>query len=222
MSASGTSDSSTWDKRYASSELVWSEGPNQLVSELVSPLEPGRAIDLGTGEGRNAIWLATKGWEVTGVDFSRAGLEKARQLASKRGVDVTWVVADLTGDFMPEEGAFDLALIAYLHLPADQLQRVLTRAARSIAPGGTLLVVGHDLSNIDRGTGGPQDPAILYTTDTLSRILDEAGIDLVLERSEVVKRVVTPAASTADVGAEQPAKRSEGIAFDTLVLGRRQ
>src|SRR5579875_2038827 len=155
-----------WDERYSGPDLVWGPVPNRFVVEELAGLRPGRALDLGTGEGRNAIWLAAQGWQVTGVDFSAAGLARAAALAAERGVTVDWVNADLRA-YRPEPGAYDLVLIAYLQMRADPLAGVLAGAAAALAPGGTLLVVGHDRENLSRGVGGPQDPELLYTPDQI-------------------------------------------------------
>ncbi|MGA7910688.1 MAG: class I SAM-dependent methyltransferase, partial [Candidatus Dormiibacterota bacterium] len=109
--------SQEWDQRYATTDLIWGAGPNRFLVAEVDGLSPGRALDLGCGEGRNAIWLAQRGWQVSGVDFSEAGLDKARHLAVERGVEVTWVRADLL-DYQPDHGAFDLVIVMYIQLPA--------------------------------------------------------------------------------------------------------
>src|ERR1039457_818433 len=88
-------DREAWNQRYADAELVWSADANRFLVEAVTALPPGRALDLGAGEGRNAIWLAERGWRVTAVDFSAIGLQKARRLAEARGVEVNWTEADL-------------------------------------------------------------------------------------------------------------------------------
>ena len=177
--------SQDWDERYATTELVWGAGPNRFLVAEVDGLLPGRALDLGCGEGRNAIWLAERGWEATGVDFSEIGLAKARRLASERGVEVAWVRADLLA-YQPEEGAFDLVIVMYIHLPAAQLADVMKRAGAALAPGGTLLVVGHDLLNLSQGYGGPQNPEVLFTPADIERVLPGLGI----ERAERVLRPV--------------------------------
>ncbi|HVC75160.1 MAG TPA: class I SAM-dependent methyltransferase [Candidatus Micrarchaeaceae archaeon] len=178
--------SQDWDQRYATTELVWGAGPNRFLVSEVADLTPGRALDLGCGEGRNAIWLAERGWRVSGVDFSEAGLDKARRLAVERGVEVTWVRADLL-DYEPDHGAFDLVILMYIHLPAAQLAAVMKTASAALAPGGTLLVVGHDLLNLSQGQGGPQDPELLFTPADIERVLPGLGI----ERAESVLRPVT-------------------------------
>lgn len=198
-----TAEQAAWDQRYSGSGLVWGTGPNRFLTAEVSALPPGRAIDLGTGEGRNAIWLAERGWQVTAVDFSAAGLARAARLATERGVNVDWVQADLLG-YQPTPGGYDLVLIAYIQLSAADLAGVFRAAATAVAPGGTLVVIGHDRDNITRGYGGPQDPDRLYTP---AAVTAELG-GLVIRRAEQVLRPVT-----TDNG--------EQTAIDTLVRAER-
>jgi SAM-dependent methyltransferase len=174
-----------WDERYATAALVWGAGPNRFLAPEVQDLPPGTALDLGCGEGCNAIWLAERGWQVTGVDFSAAGLEKARRLVAERGVEVSWLHADLL-EYQPRPGAFDLVIVLYIQLPAAQLSAAMKKAVASLAPGGTLLVVGHDLLNLSEGIGGPQDPVVLFTPADIER--DLAGLHI--ERAERVLRPV--------------------------------
>jgi len=148
-----------WDSRYAASDRVWSAAPNAWVAATLRGWFTGRALDLGTGEGRHAVWLASLGWQVTAVDFSAVGIERGRRGAQELGVDVDWVVADL-GTWEPPAGVtFDLVLLAYLHLEGD----VLARARNWVAPGGALVVIGHALRNLTQGVGGPQDARLLHT-----------------------------------------------------------
>ena len=192
-------DQTAWDERYAGPELVWGSGPNCFVAEELAALPPGRAIDLGTGEGRNAIWLAERGFTVTAVDFSRVGLARAAGLAARRGVSVDWVHADLL-DYQPTPGGYDLVLIAYIQLPADRLTAPARTAAAALAPGGTLLAVGHDRDNLTRGHAGPKDLSVLWTPQIVM-----AGLTgLVVQQAEQVDRIV----STPD---------GERTAIDTLV-----
>ena len=179
-------NSQDWDQRYATTELVWGAGPNRFLVAEVDGLPPGRALDLGCGEGRNAIWLADRGWQVSGVDFSEVGLDKARHLAAERGVEVSWVRADLR-DYEPNHGAFDLVIVMYIQAPAAQLADLMRKASAALAPGGILLVVGHDLLNLSQGYGGPQNPEVLFTPADIERELT----DLHIERAERVFRPVT-------------------------------
>ena len=201
-------DARTWDRRYAESELVWSAGPNQFVRSELSDLPPGRAIDVAAGEGRNSIWLAERGWQVTAVDFSRVGLDKGRSLHARRGtaLAIEWVQADAVRDDLGE-GCYDLAVVAYLQLPTDQRRTALRRAFGTLRAGGTLLLVAHDSTNLTEGTGGPQDPSVLYTAEDVLADLDGERFDVL--RAERVVRVVDP---PADVSHEGPRR-----AYDALV-----
>lgn len=192
-----------WDRRYDTPALIWSGEPNRFLEAEVAGMPPGRALDLACGEGRNAVWLAERGWDVTAVDFSARALEKARDLAVRRGVAVRLVEADLA-DHEPEPGGADLVVVLYLHLPAPERAAVLARAAAALAPDGVILAVGHDLLNLTEGHGGPRDPQILWTPDDVAADLP----GLVVERAERVRRTVTTDSGEAD-------------AIDTLVRARR-
>ena len=179
-------DQREWDELYASHELVWTAEANRFVAEELAGLAAGRALDLGTGEGRNAIWLAERGWQVTAVDFSAVGLAKAAELAAGHGVTgVRWVEADLR-EYQPGSAAYDLVLLAYVHLPPDEFGALLQMAASALAPGGTLLVVGHDVDNIAHGHGGPQDPRILHRVQDVVAALP----GLAIQRAEQARRPV--------------------------------
>lgn len=178
-------DHRVWDQRYAATELVWTAEPNRFLVAEVDGMAPGQALDLGCGEGRNAIWLASQGWDVVGVDFSRVGLDKADQLAEQRHVAVEWILADVT-TYQPTAAAFDLVTILYLQLSAAPLAEALAQAVSGLAPGGTLLVVGHDTTNLTHGFGGPQDPGVLYSPD---QIVASLG-GLVVDKAERVQRPV--------------------------------
>lgn len=183
-------DSADWDSRYAGTDLLWSAGPNRfLVSELEG-LPPGRALDLACGEGRNALWLAEQGWQATGVDFSAVAVERARAIAAERGLAAVFEQADVLA-YEPPAAAFDLVIVFYLQLPAAERARALSAAARALAPGGTLLVVGHDLINRTIGSGGPQDPAVLFTP---ADVVADACAGLTVEKAERVGRPVETAA----------------------------
>ena len=198
-------DSEAWDRRYADRELVWTGQPNRFLVAEAEALPPGRALDVACGEGRNAVWLAERGWQVTGVDFSEVGLEKARGLAKLRGVGARWVAADLL-DYTPEPRAFDLVLVFYLQVPAAQRRAIVRGVAEGVAPGGLFVLVGHDSSNLEHGHGGPQNPAVLYTASDVAGDLEGSGLEI--ERAEAVERPV----DTPD---------GERVALDALVRARR-
>lgn len=182
-------DADAWNDRYATSELVWTANANRFLVEEVGDLTPGRALDVACGEGRNAVWLAERGWVVTGVDFSDVGLDKGRRLAAERGVELEWRAADVTS-WDPHPAAFDLVAVFYLQLPAGERRAALARAVTALAPGGTLLVVAHDTRNLAEGHGGPQDPAVLYGPQDVLADLASTGVDLEVVRAETVARPV--------------------------------
>jgi SAM-dependent methyltransferase len=201
-------DSHAWDERYAGTELVWSRGPNQFVEQRLADLPPGRAVDLACGEGRNAIWLAGRGWRVHGVDFSQVAVDKGRTLAEHAGVEVAWARGDATSWQPPEP--VDLVVVAYLQLPAADRRAAARNAVRMLAPGGTLLWVAHDSTNLAEGTGGPQDPAVLMTAEDVLADLDAAEVPAVdVVEAGRVERVV---AAEDGHGAEQ-----HRTAYDALV-----
>jgi SAM-dependent methyltransferase len=186
-------DARAWDERYAASELVWSSTPNQFVAAELADLGPGRALDLAAGEGRNSLWLADRGWQVTAVDFSLVGLDKGRALQERhergRDLHVDWVHADaLTYEAGPVP--FDLAVVAYLQLGPDERRTALRRAFGAVRVGGTFLLVAHDSTNLTEGTGGPQDPDVLCTAEDVLADLDGERFEVV--RAERVARTVSP------------------------------
>jgi SAM-dependent methyltransferase len=183
-------DAIEWDERYRGAQLVWGSEPNRWVAAELADVPPGVALDVACGEGRNAIWLARRGWRTTGLDFSAAGLRRAAELARQAGVAArtSWVVGDAVHGEYPD-GPFDVVVVAYLHLPASSRRVAVRRCASVLAPGGVLLVVGHDSTNLAEGVGGPQDPAVLFSPDDI--VADLAGIPgLTVERAERVRRPV--------------------------------
>jgi SAM-dependent methyltransferase len=183
-------DATGWDARYSGTELVWGAEPNRFVAAELEPLAPGRALDVACGEGRNAVWLATLGWQAVGVDFSTAGLARAAALAEKAGVAgrVEFMAVDVVADSLPE-GRFDAVVIAYLQVPAAARRAVARKAAEALAPGGVMVVVGHDSTNLTEGVGGPQDPEVLLSPDDV--VADLAGMTgIAVEKAERVRRPV--------------------------------
>ncbi len=208
-----TVDASAWDERYRGAEYVWAVEPNRFVAEQVLPLAPGRALDLGAGEGRNAVWLAGRGWDVTAVDFSAEGMAKADRLAADHGVGITTEVADVLA-FPVEPAAWDLVLLSYLQLPTDERLDVVRRGAAGVAAGGTLLVVAHDRSNLERGYGGPQYPEVLYDVDeTVAAVAAAAAGPPAGDLAPVVATVVGRPVTKDGV---------DHVALDTLVVARRK
>jgi SAM-dependent methyltransferase len=160
--------------------------PNRFLVQEARDLPPGRALDVAAGEGRSAIWLAERGWRVLAVDFSRVALERGARLAAEREVEVVWKLADVTR-WTPTPSGFDLVVVLYLHLAAERMLGVVRRAAAAVAEGGTILVVGHDTANLERGFGGPRNPELLYTPGEIAGGLTGMSI----QRAESALRPVT-------------------------------
>lgn len=190
-----------WDRRYAEVENLWAVRPNRFLVAEASGLTPGRALDLACGEGQNAIWLATLGWDVTGVDFSPVAIEKAIARAVREGVRADFLCADLL-EYEPATESYDLVIVFYIHVPAAERRIVLERAASAVAAGGTFLLVGHHLVNLTDGVGGPRDPDILFTPEDIAAELP--GLEI--QKAERVLRDVD--------GEERPA-------IDVLVRARK-
>jgi SAM-dependent methyltransferase len=199
-------DRDGWNERYRTADLVWGTDANCFVEQTLGAREPaGRALDLACGEGRNAIWLAKRGWSVTAVDYSDVAIERARKLAATASVEIEWVCGDVTS-YAPDPEAFALVVISYLQVGRAERRLVLTHTAKALAPGGELCMIGHALRNLMEGIGGPQDPLVLWDADEISDELRAAGLRV--ERCEEVVRTVA-----AETGAQQ--------AIDVLAVARR-
>jgi SAM-dependent methyltransferase len=182
-------DREDWNRRWQERGFHCQDDSIGVAGGEIESLAPGRALDLGCGAGRAAVWLAARGWHVTAVDFS----ETALGLGRAAGADVDWVLADVR-EYEPEPGAFDLVLVLYVHLPAGERRDLLARASSALAPGGTLLVAGHDAANIGTGAPGPTNPDVLYTADGVTAEL--GGLEV--RRADSVTRPVEGGAEAVD------------------------
>lgn len=169
-----------WDERYAAVGRRFSIHPDTAMVELVTPLPPGQALDLGAGEGRNSLWLARHGWTVTAVDGSSVALDRMRAAADAEGLSVSPVQADL-GDFLRRGDTFDLVVIANIHRSPEERVVLLRAAVGAVRPGGHLFLVGHHVDSL--GRVGPLDAARLYTEEALGGALPGLRT-LLLERRE--------------------------------------
>ena len=219
-------DRETYDELYRSAPALWSGRPNRQLVVEASELRPGRALDAGSGEGGDALWLAERGWQVTAVDFSTVALERAAAAAGARNLAdrIEWVHADL-GSWAAPEGSFELVTAHYLHASWVDRAALFRRLAAAVAPGGTLLVVGHLLVEADdhnhghghghghhgeegRGQLHERDPAAFYTAEEVMSALDPAAWeDVVTETRD------------RDPGA---AERTGNHVPDTVLVARRR
>lgn len=188
-----TPEAVDWDQRYRAGGRVWSGRPNPTLVDEASGLTPGRALEVGCGEGADAIWLAARGWQVVAVDFSIAALEHGAEHARSAGEDVAdrvdWRQHDLR-TWSPVEGAFDLVAAHFVHAPSPEREALLGRWAAAVAPGGTLLVVAHSPLDLEQdAVRRPPDPALYATAAQSAALLEGAGTwDVVAqERPRVVR-----------------------------------
>lgn len=185
-------DAAGWDARYATDELVWTAEPNRWLVETLADVPPGTALDLGAGEGRNALWLARRGWDVTAVDFSAEAIRKGQAVqaadAPEASLGITWVQADLRS-YTPAPRSSSAVVVMYIHLPAPARRALVRAAADAVAIGGVLLVVGHDRTNPTEGVGGPSRPEVLFTAHDI--VADLTGLPgLETRRAERLGRPV--------------------------------
>jgi SAM-dependent methyltransferase len=173
-------DSEFWDECFR--RHAWPTDPDPLLVRHAEPLPPGRALDMGSGPGRNSLWLARRGWTVTAVDVSAVALEQTAQNAANERLAVTTEYGDVA-TWAASGASYELVVLANLHLHQADLPAALDRLAAALVPGGHLFVVGHDIANL--GRHGPQDPDLLLTVDRLSAALPQ---DLDVERVEQVMR----------------------------------
>ena len=174
-----------WDQMYRSRPKAWSGMPNPVLVAEVADLPPGTAFDAGAGEGADACWLAERGWQVTAADISTIALDRAATHAQERGLEIAWVHLDLTREPAPE--TYDLVCAHFLHLPAEPRRAVFEHLAAAVRVGGTLLIVGHDPSDLATAMHRPRLAEKGWTAEELAGSL---GADWVIEVAESRPRAV--------------------------------
>lgn len=165
-----------WDHRYGGEQL-WSGNPNRTLVDEAGPLSPGRALDVGAGEGGDALWLAERGWTVTASDVSQRALDRVAGAAEQRGLNVQPLLADANAREVFPAGAFDLVTAHYASIPRTPDHRAVHNLLEAVAPGGTLLVVNHDLEAMrEPGEHGrPFDPDAYVSIDEFLDALGGSG-----------------------------------------------
>jgi SAM-dependent methyltransferase len=173
-----------WDERYSGEGFAYGTQPNRWLEGQAGVIKQGgRVLSLGEGEGRNAVWLAEQGFSVDAVDGSPVGLEKARELAARRGVHIRTQVGDLA-TYRPEPGAYDALVLVFVHLPPTIRSLVHAAGARALRPGGALIIEAFTPLQLGRPSGGPRQAELLYDVATLRA--DFPGVDWqVLEEAEI-------------------------------------
>ena len=181
-------DSNTWDQKYSTEEFIYTKVENRFVVELCKDLDGTnkRAIDLAGGEGRNSVWLAKRGWQVENIDFSEVALGKYVAFAEEEDVleNCSSNCADALS-FIPLVTPVDLAVIAYLQIPENDLATAIQRLSAHVVAGGTLMGVWHSRDNLEGGFGGPRDPKVLPNVETITQALAGTGLEIeVLENRD--------------------------------------
>lgn len=170
-SRSGTS----WNERYASRNQMWSGEVNPVLAQVASSRPPGRALDLGCGEGADAIWLAEHGWRVHAIDASSVAVFRGHREVHRRhphqppSWNISWQVADLVSLELPEDATYDLVSLQFLHLDQGARAVVWQKARDAVAPGGSLLIVGHSIRDHEVGIRRPSKP-LLFSLDTFESL----------------------------------------------------
>jgi 2-polyprenyl-3-methyl-5-hydroxy-6-metoxy-1,4-benzoquinol methylase len=183
-----------WDERYRSADQVWSGNPNLRLVEQVAGLPLGSALDIGCGEGADAIWLAAGGWQVTGVDVSTVALDRAARFAAQAGAEIaariTWQQADIL-TWTPPSGQFDLVSAHFIHLPTAERESLHRRLADAVRPGGSLLIVGHHPSDLDTSVHRFNMPDFFYTAEQVAATLEPDTWEIV-EASAPKRQALDP------------------------------
>jgi SAM-dependent methyltransferase len=189
-------DSRAWDDRYSADEYLYGTEPNDFLVEQAAGISFGTALCLADGEGRNSVFLAGLGFEVTAVDISARGSEKTRALAAERGVEVEVITSDLAG-FDLGSDRWDLIVSIFAHLPPEVRRDLHTRLPRSLRPGGTLILEAYRPEQAERATGGPPEPSRLFDLSSLESEI--AGLDFILARE--IERDVSEGSGHSGAGA---------------------
>lgn len=168
-----------WDNRYSTPDFVFGTEPNDFLRTVADRIPAGPVLCLAEGEGRNAVFLATRGHAVTAIDLSATGLAKAQTLASQRGVALTTEAADLAA-YAIAPGAWSGIVAIFMHLPPELRRDVLARVAAGLRPGGVFVMEAYTPAQLAFGTGGPKDPALTPTLELLRAELP--GLDFEIGR----------------------------------------
>ncbi|WP_019626763.1 bifunctional 2-polyprenyl-6-hydroxyphenol methylase/3-demethylubiquinol 3-O-methyltransferase UbiG [Thioalkalivibrio sp. ALJT] len=174
-----------WNERYATDDYVYGTEPNDFLRAAVASVPPGRALCLGEGEGRNAVYLAQQGFDVLAVDSSAVGLQKAQRLAEDRGVRIETLVADLA-DYAIEPDAWDLITSIFCHVPASIRKRLHAEVVTGLRPGGVFILEAYTPAQLEWGTGGPPTAELMMTLDGLVEELDGLDFEEAVERERDV------------------------------------
>jgi len=167
-----------WNKRYSEPEFVYGTKPNEFFKEQIAKLNPGRALFLGEGEGRNAVYAAKLGWQVDAVDFSSSAKEKALRLAKENNVLINYTVNDF-GQYQFAKNQYDLVVMIFLHLPRETNQIIFQGSISSLKANGKLIIETFSKEQINNSSGGPKDIELLFSEDALLKFTVELETEFV-------------------------------------------
>ena len=197
-----------WDARYRSHPTaIWSGNPNPVLEAEAADLHPGRALDVGCGEGADALWLAERGWRVDAADISQVALDRAAARGAERNLEVNWMHANVLID-PPDAGAYDLVNAQFLHLPRKERRTIFAALADAVRPGGMLLIAAHHPSDLHTSIRRPHLPEMFFTAEEVAADLDE-------QRWEILVAEARPRTATDAEGKIVPIK-------DTVLRARRR
>ena len=160
-----------WDERYASLEYIYGTEPNNFLKEQLSILKPGKILFPAEGEGRNAVYAASLGWETDAFDLSTEGQKKAIQLAGQKGVAINFYIQSLA-DWNPEPDQYDCIALIFLHLPEGLRQQVHKAAIKALKPGGVIILEAFTINQLPRTSGGPKSAEMLFTRQQINSDFD--------------------------------------------------
>ncbi|MDO9256577.1 MAG: class I SAM-dependent methyltransferase [Bacteroidales bacterium] len=155
-----------WDERYARQEYIYGTEPNSFLKEKLSELKPGRILLPAEGEGRNAVYAATLGWQAEAFDQSEEAKRKALKLAEHNNVQIVYSIQSLD-DWNPEPDQYDCIVLIFVHLPEELRKRVHQSAIKALKPGGIIILEAFTVNQLSRSTGGPKAPELLFTSDQI-------------------------------------------------------
>jgi len=155
-----------WDKRFSEKNFAYGTAPNLFFAKEIKKLQPGKLLLPGEGEGRNAVFAALNGWDVTAVDFSESAKEKATKLAEENNVKIEYIIDDL-GGYNPREEYFDVISLIFVHLPEEIRENLHTRIVKALKPGGVFIGEFFAKEQINKNSGGPKNLEMLYGMDEI-------------------------------------------------------
>ncbi len=155
-----------WNARYTSEEFVYGKEPNEFFKEELDKFAPGKLLLPAEGEGRNAVYAAKAGWDVTCFDWSEEGKKKAEKLAAENGVKINYLVSDI-GGFDYKESEYDAVGLVFVHLPEEEREELHKNVVKSLKPGGKLIFNAYDKTQLGKDSGGPKDITLLYSLEQI-------------------------------------------------------